>query len=457
MIEFVINTAFDILDMEIKSYVLMNKYDEIPYSLPSDLDICVPQQDFLRLDEIMCKISKATGLVLTQKIRHNYRKCAYIFTPLHVMEKFRLQLDFFSDFSVAATPLLIPYQEIQRKTRKCGRYTIPDYDLEYTFLLMRRIYKNDFDAEHCAVLANVLKGREVKCIEYAANYFERSLMESVCDLILKNDFQTLAERHIELKKALKKCSRTHAKRLYFLKYWTDFVFRAFYRARYPVGMSVALLAPDGGGKTTVIDALKTTCWGSFHGIQVEYFRPNLLANAGHYKPINPTEPSKTNPNPHDVSTDGKIKSLARFFFYNLDFLFGGVKIQLLKIKKKLIVFDRYYYDYFVDLKRYKYSFSPLIPKIFRFMIPSPNVVFILIGTPSVLYQRKKELDIEELSRQIKAYKSLKKMYKKAVLVDVDLPLNDVVDEITKSIILYKAGRTAKAMKRKIDSKGIIIC
>ena len=148
MIEFVINTAFDILDMEIKSYVLMNKYDEIPYALPSDLDICVPQQDFLRLDEIMCKISKATGLVLTQKIRHNYRKCAYIFTPLHVMEKFRLQLDFFSDFSVAATPLLIPYQEIQRKTRKCGRYTIPDYDLEYTFLLMRRIYKNDFDAEN---------------------------------------------------------------------------------------------------------------------------------------------------------------------------------------------------------------------------------------------------------------------------------------------------------------------
>lgn len=455
-IEYVLNTTFDVLEKEIDFFVLMNKYDEIPFSLPSDLDFCVSQEDFLKLDDIMCKISKVTNLVLTQKIRHNYRKCAYIFTPLHVQEKFRLQLDFFSDFSVAGTPLLISYHEILKKTRKYGRYTVPDYDIEYVFLLMRRIFKNDFDQEHCSILANILEGRKNTCIEYASEYFDKNLMKEVATLIINNNYNSLAGMHKELNIALKKCSKTHSRGVYFMKYWIDFVFRAFYRIRYPVGESVALLSPDGGGKSTIIEALKTTCWGSFHGIQVEYFRPNLLANAGHYKLVNSTEPTKTNPNPHDVELDGLIKSLARYFFYNLDFLFGSIKIQLLKIKKKLVIFDRYYYDYFVDLRRYKFSFPPYVPKLFRFMIPKPNLIFILTGTPEILYNRKKELEISEMRRQIKAFESLKAIYKNSILINVDDPIDEVVNQITMSIILHKGKRTAKAMNRKIDNEGIMI-
>lgn len=262
--------------------------------------------------------------------------------------------------------------------------------------------------------------------------------------------------HAELKRALKKCSNRHARGFYSIKYWTDFVFRACYRARYPVGLSMALLAPDGGGKSTVIEALKTTCWGSFHGIEVQYFRPNLLANAGHYKPVHPTEPAKTNPNPHEVVPDGKLKSLLRYFFYNLDFMLGGIRVQIHKIKKKLIIFDRYYYDYFVDLKRYKYSFSTAVPKFFRFMIPKPNLIFIMTGTPEVIFARKNELDLDELERQIKAYEAIKDLYGSAILVQVDRPLEEVVDQITTNVIVYKAKHTAKAMKRTIDHEGILV-
>jgi thymidylate kinase len=62
----------------------------------------------------------------------------------------------------------------------------------------------------------------------------------------------------------------------------------------------------------------------------------------------------------------------------------------------------------------------------------------------------------ELKRQTKGYESIKKTYKKVILVNVDHPLNDVVDEITKTIILYKAKCTAKAMKKTIDREGILV-
>lgn len=57
--------------------------------------------------------------------------------------------------------------------------------------------------------------------------------------------------------------------------------------------------------------------------------------------------------------------------------------------KQMIVFDRYYYDYFVDMKRYRYSLPQWFPHLFAWSIPTPDIIFILDGTPEVLYQRKK--------------------------------------------------------------------
>lgn len=89
-----INCAFDMLDEKMKLYVVMNKYDELPDTLPSDIDIAISNKDFANLDRILGVVANKTGLVITQKIWHNYKKCAYILMPLRVDEPFRLQLDF---------------------------------------------------------------------------------------------------------------------------------------------------------------------------------------------------------------------------------------------------------------------------------------------------------------------------------------------------------------------------
>ncbi|MBS5702951.1 MAG: hypothetical protein KHW93_03830, partial [Butyricicoccus pullicaecorum] len=68
----IINQTFDVLDREMKSYVVMNKYDELPDTLPSDIDIAVSDEDFTRLDQIVGVVGNRTGLVITQKIWHNY-------------------------------------------------------------------------------------------------------------------------------------------------------------------------------------------------------------------------------------------------------------------------------------------------------------------------------------------------------------------------------------------------
>lgn len=451
----VLTRTFDIMDkLFIDQYVIMNKYDEVPYKLPSDLDIDVTQRDFVRLDYIVSKISQYTGLVITQKIWHNYRKCAYILSPLRINKRFRIQLDFFSDFSVRSTPLLIPYQTIQSNTRKYGRFTVPSYPMEYVFLLMRRIFKNDFDQEHCEIIANVLKNDVENIKTFSYYYFGENEGKLIAEHLLNNNITSLQELRPILWNNLQKYSIKNARGLYYVKYWTNQIFRHLYRIKYPVGMNIALLSPDGGGKTTIYNCLEESCWGTFHGIEKKYFRPRILKNLGSYKLINPTKEDSDNPNPHGKKPDGLIKSFIRFLFYNLDFLFGNLLIKKLCIKKKLIVFDRYYYDYFVDIKRYKYSFPKWIPKAFSWSIPKPDIIFILTGDAQILYNRKKELPLDELKRQIIEYKKIANKYKNTQIINVNKSIDEVTMDITEKILSEKALRTAKAMKNSLDKNFI---
>lgn len=101
----VLTKTFETMDRVFQDkYILMNKYDEVPYQLPSDLDIDITQRDFDKLDQYVVEIAKQTQLAIVQKIWHNYRKCAYILSPTRISSRFRLQLDFFSDFAVENTP-----------------------------------------------------------------------------------------------------------------------------------------------------------------------------------------------------------------------------------------------------------------------------------------------------------------------------------------------------------------
>lgn len=455
-IKLLLTDIFDIMDREfIDKYVVMNKYDEVPDKLPSDLDMCITPRDFKRLDYIMMKVSNGSKLPIIQKIWHGYQKCAYLLSPLEPQVRFRLQLDFFTDFSVKATPLLIGYKDMQIETRTYGRFTVPSYRMEYVFLLMRRIFKNDFDKAHLVPIQAAMNGDKFGAKDYLANYFDEVTSNKINSLVESGNIVALQEMRNELWKKLQQLSKNRSRGIYKFKFKMMEVRRKMYRIQYPVGYCIALLSPDGGGKTSVFKCLEETCWGNFHGITKMYFRPHLLKNPGMLNPLNPVPESVDNPDPHGKTPNGLIKSLIRYFYYNIDYILGyNFLVRKLNIQKQLVIFDRYYYDYFVDIRRYRYSFPSWIPKAFAWCIPIPDTIFILEGTPQILYNRKKELPLAEIERQVSAYHKIADMYNNAVIINVDEPLEKVVSKITHIILLRKAQRTAKGMNMQIDANGI---
>ena len=215
------------------------------------------------------------------------------------------------------------------------------------------------------------------------------------------------------------------------------------------GMSVAFLAPDGSGKSTIINGITKTCADSFAAISYFHFRPEWLRNLGQIhvsrrtqepaKPLEPGQEPPRNATPHAVKKQGKLVSFVRFMYYNLDFIFGHFfKILPLKKKNHLIIFDRYYYDYFGDMIRYKYDISPRLVEICCAFIPKPDIVFVLDADEKVIYERKKEVPVEEIARQRKRYASLLDKNLNAVLINVDRNVDDIVAEVT-DIILHGGG------------------
>ena len=112
----------------------------------------------------------------------------------------------------------------------------------------------------------------------------------------------------------------------------------------------------------------------------------------------------------------------------------------------MVIFDRYYYDYFADMKRYKYSLPAWFPVAFEWMIPKPDMVFVLDGNPEVLYERKKELPISELEKQCSVFHQLAQNRKRFYAINVNRDVDTIVDEITKTILREMARRADRIMK-----------
>lgn len=123
-------------------------------------------------------------------------------------------------------------------------------------------------------------------------------------------------------------------------------------------------------------------------------------------------------------------------YFNLDYIIGywlSVKVHL--GKNELVIFDRYYYDYLVDKYRYRLNLNDKIIKWTMRVIPKPHITFLLTGTPKVLYERKKEISLGEVEKQVNKVEKLKDILPDSKIINVDKNISDVVFEVAMNILV----------------------
>lgn len=197
---------------------------------------------------------------------------------------------------------------------------------------------------------------------------------------------------------------------------------------------------DGSGKTTIIDALPQVLERTFNENLIDYYhwRPNFIKSPN----------AKSNENTGEVCTEphakkpyNKFISFAKFMYFNLDYILGYyLKCRIQQCKGKMVIFDRYYYDYYLDKIRYRLDISDIILSAFAVFIPKPDITFLLIGDAKKLYERKKEISAEEIQRQIDIILNNKNRFSNSVVVDVNRSIPEVVNNVASEILSSCAKR-----------------
>lgn len=208
--------------------------------------------------------------------------------------------------------------------------------------------------------------------------------------------------------------------------------------RHP-GYVIAVLGTDGSGKSAIIDSI--TPWldeGFHHNVKYKHLRPGLLPDIAVL--LGKRKESDCHPtvvsNPHVAKPSGFLGSLARLMYYLLDYSVGYIKLvwKGIALHYNVFIFDRYYYDYYIDQRRSLIKLPKWIIRVGEIFVPKPDIVLCLGGDPEKIYARKPETSLEEVTRQTEELKRFATKRKNAVWIDTTQPIENSIHDAKSAIL-----------------------
>lgn len=183
---------------------------------------------------------------------------------------------------------------------------------------------------------------------------------------------------------------------------------------------MVIAGPDGSGKSSLVTAMKRSI--SDRPVEYAWTRvgslPRRAAGSG------------DEARPHDVHLYPTAASWLKVLYVFFDNWVGWFRhVRPMKRAGTLLLIDRGWWDMAVDQRRYKLRRSAWLVRVLGRIVPRPDVVVILHASPETILQRKAELDVGEIRRQLQAWRSVLPPGIPREVLDVDGPLDRSAAEL----------------------------
>jgi thymidylate kinase len=194
------------------------------------------------------------------------------------------------------------------------------------------------------------------------------------------------------------------------------------------GIWIAVLGPDGSGKSTLISHLEREFKGTFRRTTIFHLMPGLMRRQASGGPVT---------DPHSKPPRSLPASLLKLLYYLLDYNLGyWLKVRPALVKSTLVLFDRYYDDLLVDPKRYRYGGPMWLARWLRRLILRPDLWLILDVPEEEILHRKQEVPLEEVRHQREGYRQLATELPNAFLLNGSLPPEEVAKQAQEIVLDY---------------------
>jgi thymidylate kinase len=217
----------------------------------------------------------------------------------------------------------------------------------------------------------------------------------------------------------------------------------------PTGLTVAVLGPDGAGKSTVCSILAQMNRAQlpFSAIETQHMYQRALPRLSELKKgrirTKPLTSAATH-DPHGKKPHSLPASVFSLFYTAIDQWCSRLRWSKLKMSRNMLMLhDRHMLEVVVDPKRFRYAGPSWLAKAFMQLIPTPDLIVLLDTPAEILQSRKQEVPFEETRRQRDAFKALVSSMPCGRVVNATGPAEEVAADVREVILSHMADRTRR--------------
>lgn len=413
-------------------YVVVGDVRDLPHDVRGDVDFVVPQHRLGTVHGIIRAFAQAQDVDLVQVLQHEasaYYICLGWIGPRGYCV---LKLDYCGDYIrrarllLGAETLLAGAENIAFGPDPADHFKVPGDGPAFVYYLCKRLDKGDLPARNAAYLEALWRRSPGPVRESLSDIWSAADVSRIEKLVGAGSAMPAADI-VALRQAL---YRRRPRRMGDI--FRDLGRRAR-RVLRPTGLLVAVLGPDGSGKSLLIETLLDQQKDGFRHTHFFHLRPRVLGGSAAAR-----MPST---DPHAQPAYGPIKSVAKLGYMAADYLLGHwLKVRPAKVRSGLVVFDRYYHDLLVDPRRSRYGGPEWLVRLVGLAVPKPDLMLVLDAEVDTILARKQEVTREECLRQVAAYRALAEGHVFVRLIDANQTPEAVAAAANRAIADFMAER-----------------